>query len=533
MKIRTATIRNFRTFSDFTLDLDCRSVFVIGENAGGKTSLLTAIARALGRDPNFTSADFADINQPVVIEVTLSGFDQAQRGLFNQYIHFDNPQTLTVGVRAIWDAAAEEAEVEHYYPRHPGSRSKREEREGIPLQWLPSWRDPARMLQFGVQRNLIGLLLEALPLGQSLDQAVDDVRQASEQLGRDGALVALFQQARDRLAELLPDVRQNAFAMGASALTGRDLLRQFELQVEHLGEPISISRQSSGVAQLAIFVFAMQLAAAETGTLLLVDEPEISLHPQSQRALMRSLRSLDGQTIVATHSSNLLDRADPRTVLRLKRVATGVKVVSPSTLTDDVARRLARHTSPQTAEAFFARAVILVEGPADQYALEALAQRRGRNLDAEGISIVPIGGANTIGTYLQLFGPSGFDIPLAGLCDQDKEPVFSKALEAAGLGQNLNRQAMEQIGFFVCDLDLEDVLIRAVGAQNTEQLIDQRGDLADLRRLQQQPEYQNAPLDEQVKAFVGKRKIEYAPVLVDGLDLGHVPHPLDEVLARV
>jgi hypothetical protein len=276
----------------------------------------------------------------------------------------------------------------------------------------------------------------------------------------------------------------------------------------------------------------MRLTASDAGTLLLVDEPEISLHPQSQRALMRLLRTLDVQMIVATHSSNLLDRADPRTVLRLKRDIAGVRVVCPSLISDAEARKLARHTSPQTAEAFFARSVILVEGPSDQYALEALAERRGRNLDAEGISIVPIGGARTIGTFLDLFGPSGFDLALAGLCDAAEEQDFTGALQAAGLPV-ATRADLEQHGFYVCDADLEDELVRAVGAPEIERLIIQNGDQAAFQRLRGQPAYQGMSLGDQVLAFVKKHKIEYAPLLVDALDLASIPAPLDGALASV
>jgi len=65
--------------------------------------------------------------------------------------------------------------------------------------------------------------------------------------------------------------------------------------------------------------------------------------------------------------------------------------------------------------AFSAHTVVLVEGISDQLALEALAGRRDRNLDAEGISIVPMGGATNIGSFLDLFGPQGADVGLAGL----------------------------------------------------------------------------------------------------------------------
>jgi hypothetical protein len=67
------------------------------------------------------------------------------------------------------------------------------------------------------------------------------------------------------------------------------------------------------------------------------------------------------------------------------------------------------------------RAVVLVEGTSDKLAVETLAKRRCRNLEAEGISIVPIGGAQAIGRFITQFGPQGLDLKLAGLCDADIE----------------------------------------------------------------------------------------------------------------
>src|SRR3989337_3487694 len=61
------------------------------------------------------------------------------------------------------------------------------------------------------------------------------------------------------------------------------------------------------------------------------------------------------------------------------------------------------------------RAVVLVEGISDLCALETLAERRGRDLEAEGVSIVPIGGAQAIGKFLNRFGPQGLDVRVAGL----------------------------------------------------------------------------------------------------------------------
>jgi hypothetical protein len=182
------------------------------------------------------------------------------------------------------------------------------------------------------------------------------------------------------------------------------------------------------------------------------------------------------------------------------------------------------------------RAVVLVEGVSDRNALEALAVRRGRNLGAEGVSVVPIGGAQSIGRVLTLFGSQGPDVRLAGLCDAGEEPDFRRGLEQAGLGSDLTRADMERLGFFVCDEDLEDELIRALGAASVERILDVHGDLRSFRTLQKQPEWRGRSTEEQLRRFMGsggRRKIRYAKLLVESLDLGRVPRPLDLVLAHV
>jgi hypothetical protein len=182
------------------------------------------------------------------------------------------------------------------------------------------------------------------------------------------------------------------------------------------------------------------------------------------------------------------------------------------------------------------RAVVLVEGVSDQRALETLAERRGRNLDGEGVSVVPIGGAQAIGRFLNHFGPRGLDVRLAGLCDAGEEDDFRRGLERAGLGSDLTRTDLERLGFYVCVADLEDELIRALGTARVEEVVDARGELGSFRTLQKQPEWRGRPVEEQLRRFMGSggsRKIRYARLLVEALDLTHVPRPLDLVLAHV
>jgi hypothetical protein len=180
-----------------------------------------------------------------------------------------------------------------------------------------------------------------------------------------------------------------------------------------------------------------------------------------------------------------------------------------------------------------ARTVVLVEGVSDRHAVEALAQRQGRDLAAEGVAVVAMGGAQAIGRFLEVYGPRGQGLGLAGLCDVQEEDEFRRGLERTGLGSNLTRADMERLGFYVCVRDLEDELIRAHGVASVEQIAEARGDLQSFRTLQKQPAWQGQPVEEQLRRFMGsggRRKIRYAEYLVEALDLEEMPRPLTGVL---
>ena len=187
----------------------------------------------------------------------------------------------------------------------------------------------------------------------------------------------------------------------------------------------------------------------------------------------------------------------------------------------------------QSADAFDARAVVLVEGISDQRALEALAQRRGRDLDADGVVVVPIGGAQAIGRFLERFGPHGLGVKLAGLCDAGEERYFKRSLERAGFGSDLTRADMERLGFYVCVENLEHELIRAVGAAAVLEVIAAEGELESFRTFQKQVAKRELTQEDQLWGFMWNRKLRYATLLVNALDLARVPRPLDGVLAHV
>jgi hypothetical protein len=193
-------------------------------------------------------------------------------------------------------------------------------------------------------------------------------------------------------------------------------------------------------------------------------------------------------------------------------------------------------TTREPADPAIPRGVILVEGVSDQLALEALARCRGRNLEAEGISVVPMGGATNIRRFLDVYGPDGFEVRLAGLYDAGEEGDFIRALERAGFGADLTRADLERLGFYACQADLEEELIRALGAAAVERVIEAQDELTSLRSLQNQPAWRGRKVEEQLRRFFGskgRRKSRFGALLVEALDLTRVPRPLDRVLAHL
>ncbi|WP_424569030.1 TOPRIM nucleotidyl transferase/hydrolase domain-containing protein [Streptomyces sp. CH-036] len=182
------------------------------------------------------------------------------------------------------------------------------------------------------------------------------------------------------------------------------------------------------------------------------------------------------------------------------------------------------------------RTVVLVEGVSDRAAVEALAERQGRTLTAEGVVVVPLGGATSITRFLRLLGPDGLDVRPAGLCDAAEQRFFLQGLERTGFGSGLAPGDLEAVGFFTCHADLEDELIRALGTDGVQQVIDDQGDLRTFRLFQRQPAQRERPVEAQLRRFmgtIGGRKEHYARALTEALDLSNLPRPLDGLLAHL
>jgi hypothetical protein len=159
-------------------------------------------------------------------------------------------------------------------------------------------------------------------------------------------------------------------------------------------------------------------------------------------------------------------------------------------------------------------AVVLVEGVTDRIALEAVARRLALDLDA--IEIVPIGGAQAVRrAAAQHEGER-----VVGLCDAGEERFFRRVLGDAT---------------YVCDKDLEEELIRALGPDRVQQVVAAQGELETFRNFQNQLYWRRRPVELQLRRWLqnGGRQHRYPPFLVEAMEPDEIPGPLAGVLDAV
>lgn len=170
-------------------------------------------------------------------------------------------------------------------------------------------------------------------------------------------------------------------------------------------------------------------------------------------------------------------------------------------------------------------AILVVEGDSDRAALEAVAVRRGRELTAEGVRIVSVGGATNMRHFFTSEASRGARLTV--LCDQAEEAIVRRAWEGAGTGR-------AEPAVFVCVADLEEELIRAAGGATVLDVVAGQHEDRSFAALRQQPAHRARPVEDVLRRFMGSRsgrKTAYARLLVEALPIGAVPAPLDAALA--
>ena len=181
------------------------------------------------------------------------------------------------------------------------------------------------------------------------------------------------------------------------------------------------------------------------------------------------------------------------------------------------------------------RTLVLVEGESDAAAVRAVSNLIGFDLARHHVWLQSTNGVTNYSRALSMFMLEHPHAGFCGLYDVADERYVRRALSSVAAPLT-DDTSVESFGFFACVADLEDELIRALGSESVEHVIEQQGELASLRRFQAMPQHRGTPVEQQLRRFLGTRatrKIRSAQRLVEALTVDQLPAPLAGLAARL
>lgn len=441
-------IRNFRSCRKVELALaDCTPI--VGYNNAGKSNIMAAIEwlvapRALGE------GDFFDAAQPVVVEGVIEGLDDAMLDLLEPghrkkmlpFIHHERMTLRRIQAEPGGGKAAAKLEVRNPTAAPEAEGAWQATPTGIPQAiqalfpepiFIGAMEDAAEDATKSKTGTTLGKLLAEFttPLeeahGAAIQAAFDVV---SRQLSSDGAervaeLQRFDQEATQAVADFFPGINlhldipvpevKTLFKQGTVKVSeqGRGAIRDFT----------SLGHGAQRSIQMALIRYLAELKADEAQQaqrrLLLIEEPELFLHPQAieqVRLALESLAHAGYQVLFATHSPMMIDRAAiPRTRIVRKAAVSGETRVMLS-VSEALQQRVDHednrlHTLFELGNAsgwLFSDRVLLAEGPTERRLLPVLYQAvTGQTLAADRFAVMNLGGVGSVPLCLQVFEELG------------------------------------------------------------------------------------------------------------------------------
>lgn len=470
MKLQALRIENHSRLEDMSIEVRDHLVLV-GPNDSGKSSILRCLDFLLGASTGalyarLGAADLRDVNQPLVVEAVLVDFSDEAKALFPDEIVVAttaNTSSLTIRLTVMVDDN-ESLDVSRTAPGGgTGRQVSRDQLSGIGWKMISAIAG-ARDVRDERNRSLDDIL-HAIDLGAER-QAFDLLaQQLKDRLDGSAVLDGLRDQLAGHLSKALPegiDKADLSFVPGASA--DGDVLSDVRLQIRRSGSLRNLADQSDGTR--ALFAIALYDLVSASAHVVAIDEPEIHLHPTSQRSLARLLQTGGNQKIIATHSTDVVGAFSSECIVSVK---PGGKVVQPLAgfLSSDQ-RMSIRWWVRDKLEPLTAARVVAVEGVSDRIVVERVADVTGRDLDRLGVSVIETEGAGNMGAVIKLFGSTGFQVDMSLLIDQD-----AALYTAAKLG--VPEADLEQHSVWTSMPDLEGEYVAALGASSVWAAINASG----------------------------------------------------------
>lgn len=467
MRLSNVAITNHSRIKDLEIEIR-RHAVIVGANDVGKSSILRLLHLTLGASTAglyqaLTPSDIRDPEQPLIVNVQWVDFTDKNRRCFPAEISIGKDyESEYLWVQMVVEIDPEDPEtitVRRSFPEaHHQRAPNREQLEEFGWRYLRATRSSS-MIEGA--HSPVRTLMAAADLGPNEDALKSLLKQFNEQLSGNESLAELLNRVATHLSRSMPkDISRDDLAIRSVTDPSDDVLQDVSIFLNRGNDQVSLMEQSDGVRQLmSMTLFDLAEGAAN---ILAIDEPELHLHPTSQRTAAELLSGEGNQKIIVTHSPYILHRFEPSEVIAVDRHGE-CRQIEETALTK-VEKVLAHWWSPRLLEALTARFVILVEGDADRVIVEAVSRPLGVDLDKVGAVVVELDGADKFKNVFPLLGPEGFGPTLLGLVDEKESEGWINAFKE-------KRRDVLDKKVFVSSIDLEDEYTRALGAKKSAQAL--------------------------------------------------------------
>ena len=224
-----------------------------------------------------------------------------------------------------------------------------------------------------------------------------------------------------------------------------DFYKALDLRVREGGFTISATELGEGIQNALVLAILQAFEARrKQGAILLIEEPEMFLHPQMQRSLYKTLREIGktNQVIYTTHSPHFVAVPDYDQVALVRKNNDGTCArLSDLPMDEKRKEKLRKELDPERNELFFATRVLFVEGDTEKLAFPEYARRLGLDLDKAGASIIEVGGKRNLIEFCRI--ARSFNIPFGVVYDEDSPEIktrtkrqYNAELDALGVDGN-------------------------------------------------------------------------------------------------
>jgi putative ATP-dependent endonuclease of OLD family len=423
MRISRIEITNHSRIRDVHVDVRVHAV-IVGANDVGKTSILRMLHLLLGAPTGqlyqqLSLTDLRELASDLVVEAQFIDFSDAERALFPREISIaedDKSESLRVQLVVGADPDDDEAvTVRRWFPESGHERSPtREQLLSFGWRYLPATRGASASSLDG-PNSALQALLKAIDLGVEKKHLTGLLDEFNTQLGSSARITELRGDVAAHLSKAMPrSIALDDLAVRTAADPEDGVLGNVSMFFERDGEHVPISEQSDGLRQLmSMTLFDL---AEGTANVVAIDEPELHLHPASQRTVAELFGSSANQKILVTHSPYIVQRFEPSQIIAVSPDGKCHQI--PADKLSVVEKERANWWSPRLLEVLTARYAVIVEGPSDRIVVEAVARLMGIGLDRLGAVVFDLDGAMKFPHVYKLIGKAGFCVPILGLVDE-------------------------------------------------------------------------------------------------------------------